>query len=209
MKENSDFHGDRVTLCTDGKYRWVYEVNLFTNPTVFFEVVRAMLISVVLMIAIVLLIGLFSGGWSRADLHGMAQVFCIMSLIILGLSVLGYLLYAAIVGGKYTVLFILDEKEVVHKEYGKTLEKAALIGELAMLAGASGGRIGGIGTGLLAKSRTSMTTELKNVRRVIPRRWMNTIKVNQFLSKNRVYVKDEDFDFVLRFLNEHCVNARH
>ena len=34
------------------------------------------------------------------------------------------IVYAIIVGGKYTVLFTLDEKELVHQEYGKTLEKA-------------------------------------------------------------------------------------
>lgn len=207
-KENTTFKGDRVTLCKDGKYRWVYDVNLYTNPTVFFDVVKVMLMSAVIMIAIVLLIGLFSGGMSMRVLKGLAGGLGLSVVIILGLSVVGYLLYAVITGGKYTVLFILDEKELVHKMYGKSLKKSQLIGNLAMMAGAASGRVGTIGSGMLAKSRTSMTTELKYVRQLKPRRWMNTIEVNQLLSKNRVYMKKEDFDFVYNFLCEHCTNRK-
>ena len=207
-KDNTTFTGDRVTLCQDGKYRWVYDVNLFTNPTVFFDVVKVMLMSAVIMIAIVLLIGLFSGGMSMRVLKGLAGGLGLSVVIILWLSVVGYLLYAVITGGKYTVLFILDEKELVHKMYGKSLKKSQLIGNLAMMAGAASGRVGTIGSGMLAKSRTSMTTELKYVRQLKRRRWMNTIEVNQRLSKNRVYMKKEDFDFVYNFLCEHCTNRK-
>ena len=45
MKKEPAFNAHRVTLCQDGKYRWVYDVNLFTNPTVFFDVVKVMFIS--------------------------------------------------------------------------------------------------------------------------------------------------------------------
>ena len=207
-KEEPAFNAHRVTLCQDGKYRWVYDVNLFTNPTVFFDVVKVMFISLVIVAIIVLLIGACSGDLTVDMLKGLGTGFCFGFGGIVALSLLGYIVYAIIVGGKYTVLFTLDEKELVHQEYGKTLEKAKLIGELTMLAGAAGGRVGTVGTGLLAKSRTTMTSELKNVRRVIPRRWMNTIKVNQLLFKNRVYVKKADFDFVYQFLCEHCVNRK-
>ena len=208
MKKEPKFQSDRVTLCQDGKYRWVYDVNLFTNPTVFFDVVKVMLLSLVIMVALVLLIGLLSGNLEWDLVKSMGVGLAWGSLFVTGLSLLGYIVYAIIVGGKYTVLFTLDEKELVHQEYGKTLEKAKLIGELTMLAGAAGGRVGTVGTGMLAKSRTTMTTELKKVRRVTPRRWMNTIKVNQLLDKNRVYVKKQDFDFVYQFLCEHCVNRK-
>jgi hypothetical protein len=111
-------------------------------------------------------------------------------------------------GWKYTVLFIMDEKEVVHQQMPRTIKKGQLFGELAMLAGAAAGKPGIVGTGLLAKSRTSMTSTLENVERLIPCRWMNLIKVNQLLAKNRVYVTDEDFDFVYNFLCTHCPKAK-
>ena len=32
--ENNDYQGERVRLCKDGKYRWKYEMNMITNPTI-------------------------------------------------------------------------------------------------------------------------------------------------------------------------------
>ena len=61
---------------------------------------------------------------------------------------------------------------------------------------------------MLAKSRTSLSTDFDDVRRLIPRRRMNLIKVNERLFKNRVYVEDADFDFVYNYLCEHCKYAR-
>jgi hypothetical protein len=63
-------------------------------------------------------------------------------------------------------------------------------------------------TGLLAASHSSSTSTLANVTHLIPCRRMNLIKVNQLLAKNRVYVPDEDFDFVYDFLCQHCVKAK-
>lgn len=36
----------------------------------------------------------------------------------------------------------------------------------------------------------------------------NLIKVNQLLDRNQVYVPDEDYDFVLSFLRDHCPGAK-
>ena len=191
MKNKNDitFNADRVTLCQDGKYRWVYDVNLLTNPSVFITVIKVLLISVIITYAFVLGICLLDGNMSEESFLSLTKVFGIVAAVLLGLGIVGYIVYAIIVGGKYTVLFTLDDNELVHQEYGKTLEKARLIGELSMIAGAAGGSVRGTGTGLLAKRRTSMTTRLNRVRRVKPCRWMNMIKVNERWSRNRVYVK--------------------
>ena len=89
-----------------------------------------------------------------------------------------------------------------------TIHKARTIGKLTAMAGAASGKPGMVGMGILAATRTSMTTTLSGVRRVIPCRRMNLIKVNQLLSRNRVYCADEDFDFVYQFLCDHCPNAK-
>ena len=65
-----------------------------------------------------------------------------------------------------------------------------------------------VGSGILASTRFSSTSVLKNVARLIPCRRMNLIKVNQLLNKNRIYVPDEDFDFVYDFLCQHCTKAK-
>jgi hypothetical protein len=46
------------------------------------------------------------------------------------------------------------------------------------------------------------------VKRIKARRRQNLIKVNQLLNKNRIFVPDEDFDFVYDFLCQHCTKAK-
>ena len=76
------------------------------------------------------------------------------------------------------------------------------------MAGAVGGKPGMVGLGVLAANRTSMATSFDSVRRIIPCRRMNLIKVNERFGRNRVYVAAEDFDFVYDFLCQHCQHAR-
>ena len=97
---------------------------------------------------------------------------------------------------------------MVHEQLKSTTHKARVIGKLTALGGGAGGGLGMVGMGALIATRTSMTTSLDNVRRLIPRRRMNLIKVNERFSRNRVFVDDDDFDFVYDFLRQHCHNAR-
>ena len=207
MQQPKDI-GNRVTLYNDGKYRWIHEVNLLTNPSILFDVWKVLGISMGILVVFGLVIMLFTGNLDLDMLKGFGGGILIASGVIAAISIPGYLVYAAMTGWKYVVLFIMDEKEVVHQQMPRTAKKAQLIGELTMLAGLVAGRPGMVGTGLLAKSRTSMTTTLSSVRRLIPCRRMHLIKVNGLLEKNRVYVPDEDFDFVYDFLCKHCVKAK-
>lgn len=200
--------GNRVTLCQDGKYRWVYEVNMLTNYSILFDVWKVFSISIVIIIILFTIIFLFSGELSLDIFIGMGKGVFFSAAILAVLSILGYLLYAAISGWKYVALFIMDEKEVTHQQMPREVKKGQIIGALTILAGLASGRPGVIGTGILSQSRSSMTSTLANVKRLIPSRRMNLIKVNQLLAKNRVYVNDEDFDFVYDFLCQHCVNAK-
>ena len=200
--------GNRVTLCQDGKYRWVYEVNLLTNYSILFDVWKVFGISIVIIIILFTIIFLFTGELSLDIFIGMGKGVFFSAAILAVLSILGYLLYAAISGWKYVALFIMDEKEVTHQQMPREVKKGQIIGALTILAGLASGRPGVIGTGILSQSRSSMTSTLANVKRLIPSRRMNLIKVNQLLAKNRVYVNDEDFDFVYDFLCQHCVNAK-
>lgn len=198
----------RVNLYPDGKYRWVHDVNMYTNPTVLIDVLTVLGMSLFIIMVFAMGIGMVSGAFSLSSLGNMLLTFVYAMLLMTALGLIGYLLYAVISGGKYTVLFIMDEKEIVHKQMPKTVKKAQLIGKLTMLAGLASGRPGMMGMALLIKDRTSMTTAFADVKRLSTSRWMHLIRVDERLSKNRVYVPDEDFDFVLDFLSTHCPNAK-
>lgn len=193
---------DHVQLYPDGKYRWVYEVNMLTNYSILFDVWKVLGISIGILVLLFVVIAIFDGDWD--SLAGMAPVLGVVALVMLVLGLIGYFIYAAISGWKYAVLFIMDEKEVVHQQMPNTVKKGQLIGALTILAGLASGRPGTVGTGILAQSRMSMISTLADVERLIPCRRMNLIKVNQRFAKNRIYVNDEDFDFVYNFLLTNC-----
>ena len=199
---------DHVQLYPDGKYRWVYEVNMLTNYSILFDVWKVLGISIGILVLLFVIIAIFDGDWSFDTLTGMASSLGIVVLVMLVLGLIGYFVYAAISGWKYAVLFIMDEKEVVHQQMPNTVKKGQLIRALTILAGLASGRPGVVGTGVLAQSRMSMISTLADVERLIPCRRMNLIKVNQRFAKNRIYVNDEDFDFVYNFLLTNCKNLK-
>ena len=204
----SDVTSTHPMLCPDGKYRWVYEVPMLKNPSILFDVLWVLAISFGIVWVIFILIGSCTGNLSFTILWDSIKMFALLTL---GSFVLGYVAYFFVswfYGWKYSIVFIMDEKEVVHKQLKSTLHKARAIGKLTALAGAAGGKPGMVGLGVLAATRTSMSTSLDDVRRLIPCRRRNLIKVNELLSRNRVFVADEDFDFVYNFLRQHCHNAR-
>jgi hypothetical protein len=203
--ENKTYQGKEVRLCNDGKYRWVYEMNLLKNPTIFITVLKVMMIS----IAIVWLFGLIIG-LGNIDLDYFlfwTKLSGIMLGIFVVLTIIGVLITAAILG-KYVVLFEMDEKEVVHIQMPRQVKKAEVIGFITVLVGAMAKNPTTMGVGLLAASKSRSSSEFANVRRVKAYRKRNLIKVNQLFNKNQVYVADEDFDFVYNFIKSRCINAK-
>lgn len=205
MNETAD---SRVTLYPDGKYRWVYEVPMLKNPSILFDVYKVLGISFgIVWLLNVVLIGC-ENGYDLESLWGITSGFLILMLVFLVIGYIAYVIVAWYYGWKYVVLFTMDEKEVVHQQMPRQVKKAKVLGALTTLVGAAAGKPGMMGTGVLAASRSTSTSELANVARLKPCRRLHLIKVNQLLNKNRVFVPDEDFDFVYDFLCQHCPKAK-
>ena len=205
MTEQAD---SRVTLYPDGKYRWVYEVPMLKNPSILIDVYKVLGISFgIVWLFNVLIIGC-DDGLSLENLWGITSGFLILMGVFLVIGYVAYVIVAWTYGWKYVVLFTLDEREVKHEQMPRQVKKAQVLGALTALVGVATGKPGVVGSGLLAASRTSTTSVLANVARLVPCRRHNLIKVNQLLNKNRVYVPDEDFDFVYDFLCQHCTKAK-
>ena len=203
--ENKSYQGKEVRLCSDGKYRWAYEMNLLKNPTIFFTVLKVMMISVGIVWLFGLVIGL--GDMSLDYFLFWTKLTGIMIGIFFVLTILGVLITAAILG-KYVVLFEMDEKEVVHIQMPRQVKKAEVIGFITVLVGAMAKNPTTMGAGLLAASKSRSSSEFANVRRVKAYRKRNLIKVNQLFNKNQVYVANEDFDFVYNYIKSRCINAK-
>ena len=197
-----------VKLYEDGKYHWMYDLNLLKNPSVLIDVVKMMGMTVVITVAIIFLIQACTNGIHAEDFDFLLKLTGILAGIFLGLTPLGYLLYAAVSGWTYSVHFIMDEKGVEHRQAPGSKKVAKRIGCLTALVGLFARRPGVMGAGMISASRTSMSSDFATVRKVKAIRWMHTIKVNERFSQNRVYVSDEDFDFVYDFISSHCQNAK-
>ena len=48
--------GNRVILCKDGKYRWIYELHMLKNPTIFYDVLTVLGMSAAIVAAFVLIL---------------------------------------------------------------------------------------------------------------------------------------------------------
>jgi hypothetical protein len=147
-------------------------------------------------------------GMSLSSIWGITSGFLILMAVFAVIGYVAYIIVAWTYGWKYVVLFEMDEREVKHQQMPRQVKKAKVLGALTALAGAAAGRPSVVGTGYLASTRFSSTSVLANVARLIPCRRMNLIKVNQLLNKNRIYVPEEDFDFVYDFLCQHCTKAK-
>lgn len=195
-----------IKLCPDGKYRWYYEYPMMKNPVVLFTIWKVMLIAA-LAPALAVLLSELSDGFIQA-----AKQFLLVYAIAFGavfvLSCIGYFILAATYGFKYIVLFEMDDEGVTHAQQDKQYKKAQAISWLTVLAGAAKGSPGVMGTGILAATKQKMASEFKNVSTVIGLKSRNTIKVNQLFTKNQVYVKAEDYDFVWDYITSRCKKAK-
>ena len=132
----------RVTLCPDGKYRWAYEVNLYRNPTILIDLVKAIAYIFLAMYVFFFIIGVFDGNirirsWEDlwTNLWGEAVMFFLMALFLIAIAVISYYIGARGSGGVYTAQFEMDEKGVLHAQMAKEVKKQQVVNEIAAIAG--------------------------------------------------------------------------
>ena len=193
-----------------GAYRWVYEFNLFTNPTILLTVLKiflAIIAGVVVFLIVLIAPDLVRGFADASDIAGIFQIGGAMALLLCGLTLVGYVVYGLMQGGKYCVVFTMDERGVTHKQFSKQFEKAQVVSALNIVAGLATGNPSQIGIGLIASTRNSITSDFSAVRSIKGSRLLRVIKINEPYAKNQVYVDPEDYDFVYDFIREHCPNV--
>ena len=204
--ESIDYDGPNVRLCTDGKYRWTYPMNMLTNPSIYITVCKIFgiiaLIPFVLMYIGPLFRGEFSSILSDLKWWGVAV------LVFLAISAVAYLIVAAQYGWKYTVKFTMDENGILHEQTPAGKKIAKRIGTSLSGTGILTGNIGRVGQGMLVANHTSLSSDFSVVLNVKTRRWFNTILVNEPFANNQVYTTREDFDFVLKYIIDHCPKVK-
>ncbi len=199
-----------ITKGEDGVYRWAYEFSLYRNPVILFTILK--IFGALLAIGFALMLAAvfkeYVQGYSdMGDVLDTVRVAGIFVLFFLGLVLAGYFLYAAMQGGVYCVLFEMDEEGVVHRQFDKQVKKAQVVSLINVLAGIAGRSPTQVGIGLTS-ARSQMSSTFASVKSIKGMRRFETIKVNEPLGKNQVYVDKDDYDFVYDYIVEHCPQAR-
>ena len=184
---------ERLTLCSDGKYRWVYEKDLYRDLSVLFLILK-------IFGAISVFMGFFILVLDR-DVKAALFLTGTMFMVMAVLSVIGYFVYALMMDGSYCVTFTMDERGVEHAQHANQVEKATAISRLTVLAGALSRNPTAAGIGL--EVRTRMYSEFRRVRYLSIDRRHNTVHVDG----NEVYTPAEDLDIVWEFIRARCPRA--
>jgi len=196
---------EHISLFDDGKYRWRYDLNLFKNPRIFFLVWKVLFIAIVIVFAFVIIIDIKNWGITQERLIYNLKFFAYFIIGMTLVSALGYVIYALKMGGKYCVIFEMDEDGINHRQIDSQAEIAKKIAKTTVIAGALTGNPTTIGIGINS-ARTEMYTEFKRVSKIKAYKNKELIKLTEKLSHNQVYVFKEDFDFVESFITSHCEN---
>ena len=131
--EKKNYQGKEIRLCEDGKYRWVYEMNMFRNPTILFTVAKVLGGVILGLWLLGLILMLFEGDWDA--MLGMTKVLCIVMGVMAVLTILGYLVVCWMYHGKYIVLFEMDEQGVKHIQLPRQFKRAQAMGIITALVG--------------------------------------------------------------------------
>lgn len=196
-----------VTLCDDGKYRWIYAMNMWKNPTILFLILK-IFYGIFAVGGVLLVIMSLTQPAYEGKLWENLGYFLIFVAFFTVLILIAYSIVAAMYGGKYIILFTMDEQGITHEQVKEQARKARKLGALTAAVGAGRGSLSMMGLGASVAARTSMSSDFSMVRSVKAYKWRNVIKIREILSNNQVYARDEDFDFVLQYIREHCPRVK-
>ena len=198
-----------IELCDDGKYRWYYELNMWKNPMILSTTFKVFGMTAVIIFLIMAVISLFDNGPDGIrdmvlSIWDNRMIFILVILLFVVMIFMAYGILAIMYGGKYIVLFEMDEKGVYHKQQPKQFQKAQAAAWMSALASAAAGdAIGGIGRGLALGSMNAVHTSFSGTSKCRPRRRYNAIRLSEGLMQNQIYAADEDYDFVLDYITRH------
>jgi len=190
-----------------GVLRWVYEMNMWKNPTLVITIWKVLLLCAMAPALLVFFLGIFDGDGIAAALFPFLKVAALVAGIVTALMLPAYLLVAWLNGGKYCVIFEMDDGGVKHIQMERQFKRSRILSLLTVLAGAMAGNVQTAGAGILAGSRKSLYSDFRKVKTVVVNEKRSVIYVNEKLNRNQVYAEPADFAFVRDHILERTPKA--
>ncbi len=194
---------------TDGVLRWVYEMSMWRNPTLIITIWKVILIGALAPALLVFFLSLGDGDGFLAALWIAVKIMGLVALIVTALLwLVAYPLVALLNGGRYCVVFEMDDTSVKHIQMQKQFKENQVLAMVTVLAGLVAGNVQTAGAGLLAGSKQSTVSQFTAVKSVVVHQKRHVIYVNENLSYNQVYASSADFDFVCDYILSRCKKAK-
>ncbi len=195
-----------VVMGGDGILRWVYEMNMWKNPTLVITIWKVLLLAALAPALLVFFLSL-GDGFGPAVL-AFVKIMGMVAGIVTGLMLLAYPLVAILNGGKYCVIFEMDDRQVRHIQMQKQFKKSQVLSMIVSLAGVMTGNIQAAAAGILAGSKQSLVSSFEEVKSIVVDEKRHVIYVNEKLSHNQIYADLDDFEFVREYIISRCKKAK-
>lgn len=195
-----------VAMGGDGILRWVYEINMWRNPTLVITIWKVLLLAALVPAFLVFFLTL-SDGLDVAILVFL-KIMAIVAGIVTGLILLAYPIVAMLNGGKYCAIFEMDDKSVKHIQLQKQFQKSQVLSMVVALTGAVTGNFQATAAGMLAGSKQSSLSSFDKVKSITVNEKQHVIYVNEKLSHNQIYADPRDFNFISEYIINRCKGAR-
>lgn len=198
--------GPDIVVGHEGVMRWGYEMNMWKNPTLLITIWKVLLLCAVVPAGLVFFMSLGTTSIMET-LNIFIKVAILVTTILTTLMLIAYPIYAIASGGKYCVIFEMDEKGVKHIQMKKQFKKAQTFSMIGALAGLLLGSPTVTGANLLAGSKQSLYCHFSKVKEIIVDKKRHVIFVNEALIHNQVYVNSRNFAYVLEYIINHAKEA--
>lgn len=195
-----------VVMGADGVMRWIYEMNMWKNPTLVITIWKVLLLAALAPAVLVFFLNLGDGIGSAFLVF--IKIMGIVVGIVTGLMLLAYPLVAIMNGGLYCVMFEMDDKSVKHTQMQKQFKKSQLLSMVVILAGVMTGNIQATAAGILAGSKQSSISSFEKVKSITVNEKRHVIYVNEKLTRNQVYAEPGDFSMICDYIISHCKKAK-
>ncbi|WP_156000753.1 hypothetical protein [Thioalkalivibrio sp. ALJT] len=197
VSENVIRHGN--------EYRWLHDVSLWRDTVIPLMLFRLILLAALIPALLLLVIETLEGSFLRG-LQAFGQVYLIVASIMLGLFIIAYPLYVLVSGGRYSILFEMDDKGIDHIEMpSRGVKRTDLLARVGFLAGLASGNPSASGASLLALSRKRMHTPFNRVRKVVVYERKGVVKlIARNMTRNLIYAQPADFKLIKDLLLERC-----
>ncbi len=190
-----------------GIYHWIYEMDMKQDRSILRLILKIVLWCMIGILALIMILCLHDGMSLSAFMEN-AWIILLCLAVIIAICFFAYWLVSKMYGGRYVMLYDMDEEGIAFSQTYDEAEKTRLLAAFSSLAGAAVGNHGLAASGMAAAGNTGGYSRFAKVRRVTVKKNENRIDLYSPFLLNMIYIDPKDFDFVEEFICKRCTKAR-